>query len=87
MWKAAVGNDALAKLIFQTALDLADAREGALFVVLRDAAASLPVLVAPGGEPFTGATQIAMGGISCALMTDRLADGACPGRRRRTDTR
>ena len=39
---------ALASRLFQTALDLADARQGALFVVLRDAAASLPLLVAPG---------------------------------------
>lgn len=36
MWKRAVGDDRLAHLIFQTALDLADVRQGALFVVLRD---------------------------------------------------
>jgi hypothetical protein len=47
LWDEAVGNPPLAERLFQTALDLADAREGALFVVLRDAAASLPVLVAP----------------------------------------
>ena len=35
MWAAAVGQPALARRLFQTALDLADAREGALFVVLR----------------------------------------------------
>jgi hypothetical protein len=46
LWTEAVGNDALAMRIFQTALDLADAREGALFVVLRDLA-SLASLVAP----------------------------------------
>ena len=39
MWAEAVGNAALAERLFQTALDLADAREGALFVVLRDPAA------------------------------------------------
>ena len=44
----AVGNEALASRLFQTALDLSDARQGALFVVLRDAATSLPLLVAPG---------------------------------------
>ena len=38
MWAAAVGNRALAERLFQTALDLADARQGALFVVLRDPA-------------------------------------------------
>lgn len=47
MWEAAIGNVALAERLFQTAIDLADAREGALFVVLRDPAASLPLLVAP----------------------------------------
>lgn len=50
MWAEAVGNRALAERLFQTALDLADSREGALFVVLRDAAASLPLLVAPGDQ-------------------------------------
>jgi len=36
LWAEAVGEEALAMRIFQTALDLADAREGALFVVARD---------------------------------------------------
>ena len=46
IWKRAVGNEALANLIFQTALDLADMRQGALFVVLRDAPHGLDNLVA-----------------------------------------
>ena len=50
MWAASIGNRALAERLFQTALDLADAREGALFVVLRDPAVSLPLLVAPGDQ-------------------------------------
>jgi len=50
MWEAAVGNVALADRLFQTALDLADARQGALFVVLRDPPASLAQLVAPGDQ-------------------------------------
>ncbi|MGH9309996.1 MAG: hypothetical protein ACRD1U_11520 [Vicinamibacterales bacterium] len=50
MWCAAIGNPALAERLFQTALDLADARQGALFVVLRDPPASLPLLVAPGDQ-------------------------------------
>jgi hypothetical protein len=50
MWARAVGNPALAERLFQTALDLADFREGALFVVLREAAVSLPLLVAPGDQ-------------------------------------
>jgi DisA bacterial checkpoint controller nucleotide-binding len=36
LWAEGVGDEALAMRIFQTALDLADAREGALFVVARD---------------------------------------------------
>jgi len=47
LWTDAVGNDTLATHLFQTALDLANAREGALFVVLRDPE-SLVSLVAPG---------------------------------------
>ncbi len=50
MWCDSVGNNPLADRLFQTALDLADAREGALFVVLRDAERSLPNLVAPGDQ-------------------------------------
>lgn len=50
MWTALIGNPALAERLFQAALDLADARQGALFVVLREPAGSLPVLVAPGDQ-------------------------------------
>ena len=46
-WAEAVGAEALAMQIFQTALDLADAREGALFVVARDTANAVEQLVAP----------------------------------------
>jgi hypothetical protein len=45
MWASAVGKPALARRLFQTALDLADAREGALFVVVRRPIESLPELV------------------------------------------
>jgi len=48
MWADAVGNPALAERLFLTALDLADAREGALFVLLRDQAAAVRELIAPG---------------------------------------
>jgi hypothetical protein len=48
MWERAVENAPLANRLFQTALDLANARQGALFVVLRDPASSLPMIVAPG---------------------------------------
>jgi hypothetical protein len=46
-WADAVGDEAMAMRIFQTALDLADSREGALFVVARDAANAVGQLVAP----------------------------------------
>lgn len=50
MWAAALGNAALAERLFQTAFDLADSREGALFVVLRDPVAGLQQLVAPSDQ-------------------------------------
>ena len=50
MWAAALGNAALAERLFQTAFDLADSREGALFVVLRDPPTGLPQLVAPADQ-------------------------------------
>jgi hypothetical protein len=46
LWAESVGDEALAMRIFQTALDLADAREGALFVVARDTASAVANLVA-----------------------------------------
>ncbi|MEO7274684.1 MAG: hypothetical protein ABI211_22060 [Vicinamibacterales bacterium] len=64
MWEAAVGHRALAERLFQTAIDLADARQGALFVVLRDPQASLSTLVssadqldAPHGTPGEAPTR------------------------------
>src|SRR5262245_12317822 len=50
LWVSALGNAVLAERLFQTAFDLADSREGALFVVLRDPAASLSQLVAPADQ-------------------------------------
>jgi hypothetical protein len=47
LWARAVGNPAVALRLFQTALDLADAREGALFVVVREPHTAVPQLVAP----------------------------------------
>ncbi|MGE0816259.1 MAG: hypothetical protein AB7O28_10590 [Vicinamibacterales bacterium] len=46
LWQTAVGNPALADRMFRTALDLSDARQGALFVVLRKPLESLSLLVA-----------------------------------------
>jgi len=50
MWEAVIGHHQLAERLFQTAIDLADAREGALFVVLRDPKASMPLLVSPADQ-------------------------------------
>jgi hypothetical protein len=47
LWADAIGDEALALRIFQTALDLADGREGALFVVARDPTVACAQLVAP----------------------------------------
>ena len=47
LWADAVGDDGLALRLFQTALDLADAREGALFLVARDPDVAVSQLVAP----------------------------------------
>jgi hypothetical protein len=47
MWAAAVGHRGVAERLFQAALDLADAREGALFVVLRSPADAVRHLVMP----------------------------------------
>src|SRR6186713_2926104 len=46
LWAEAVGNEPLAMRLFQTALDLADAREGALFVVVRDPASFVSMVAA-----------------------------------------
>jgi len=47
LWADAVSNASLALRLFQTSLDLADAREGALFAMLRDPEEAVPRLVAP----------------------------------------
>lgn len=45
LWSDAVGNRSLATRLFQTALELANARQGALFVVLRDPRTALGHLI------------------------------------------
>jgi hypothetical protein len=47
LWADAVGDEPVAARIFQTARDLSDAREGALFVVVREPEVAVPQLVAP----------------------------------------
>lgn len=46
LWEQAVGDQQLALRLFQTALDLAEAREGALFVIVREPEVAVPQLVA-----------------------------------------
>jgi len=46
-WQKAVGNPKVARRLFQTALDLSDARQGALFVVLRNPINAIAELLAP----------------------------------------
>jgi hypothetical protein len=58
MWLDAVGRPALAKQLFQTALDLSDARRGALFVILRDPAAAADRLIAPADRLDTMAESV-----------------------------
>jgi hypothetical protein len=47
LWAEAVGDEPLAARIFQTARDLAEAREGALFLVAREPERAVAQLVAP----------------------------------------
>jgi hypothetical protein len=47
LWADAVGSEPLALRLFQTARDLAEAREGALFLVARDPQRATEALVAP----------------------------------------
>lgn len=47
-WAAAVGNRVVAERLFQAALDLADARHGALFVVLREPDQAMDQMILPG---------------------------------------
>jgi hypothetical protein len=57
LWGEAVGNDSLASCLFQTARDLADARQGALFLVAREPQRATAVLLAPTDRldtPLTG---------------------------------
>jgi hypothetical protein len=50
MWEAALGHRTLAERLFQAAIDLADARQGALFVVLSNPETSLSQLVSPADQ-------------------------------------
>ena len=58
MWVQAVGERRLAERLFQTALDLSDARAGALFVVLREPEKAVPQLIAPADRLDTMAEAV-----------------------------
>ncbi|MFO0952915.1 MAG: hypothetical protein U0835_17545 [Isosphaeraceae bacterium] len=47
LWREAVAHDVLARVLYQTAIDLAEVRQGALFVVVDDPCAAVGRLVAP----------------------------------------
>jgi hypothetical protein len=67
MWAEAVGDEAVAMRIFQTARDLSDSREGALFLVARDPEQAVAQLVAPSDR--------------LDLPIDALTSGGGPSRR------
>jgi hypothetical protein len=56
LWADAVGQRSLATRLFQTALELSNARQGALFVVLRDPVAAVPHLVSVADRVDIGLT-------------------------------
>jgi hypothetical protein len=58
LWVDAVGNPALAFFLFHSALDLADARQGALFVVLRNPSESVTQLVSLSDRLDIGLTEV-----------------------------
>jgi hypothetical protein len=57
LWADAVGNHALAWCLFRSALDLADARQGALFVVLRDPVSAVGHIVSVPDRIDVGLTE------------------------------
>jgi hypothetical protein len=63
-WQRAVGNAKVARRLFQTALDLSDARQGALFVVLRNPINAIAELVAPVDVLRTNPVRDASGAVS-----------------------
>ena len=69
LWAEAVGQRSLATRLFQTALELSDARQGALFVVLRDPAGAVPHLVSVADRVDIGLT--AEGRLLARLPTRR----------------
>ena len=81
LWVEAIGNEPLAERLFQTAFDLADARQGALFVVLREPARSLPLLVAPGDQlegPHPPGTDVPTRAQLLHMLRGRTATGLDP---------
>ena len=75
-WQRAVGHAKVAQRLFQTALDLADARQGALFVVLRNPINAIAELVAPADVLRSNPVRDAEGAVSrrdfMYLLTARL---------------
>src|SRR6185503_21140796 len=57
LWAEAVNSPDLASCLFRSALDLADARQGALFVVVRDPAESVSHIVSVPDRLDVGLTE------------------------------
>ncbi len=57
LWAEAVGQRSLATRLFQTALELSNARQGALFVVVREPAQAIDTLVSPADRVDIGSTR------------------------------
>ena len=68
LWADAVGQRSLATRLFQTALELSNARQGALFVVLREPAVAITPLVSVSDRVDAGLTE---GGPSGRVPTRR----------------
>jgi len=58
LWAEAVGNEELARCLFRSALDLADARQGALFVVLRKPEDSVSHIISLPDRLDIGLTEV-----------------------------
>jgi hypothetical protein len=70
LWAEAVRNEPLAMRLFQTALDLADAREGALFVVVRDPATFVSMV--PTADRLDVPIPVPAGGMAVPSRRDLL---------------
>lgn len=64
VWVKAVGNPQVAERLFQSALDLSDAREGALFVVLRQPLKAMGEMLSPAEVIMDNPARLAEAGLT-----------------------